>query len=314
MTHATQILDVRRGTTLSLTDPTELAVFTFLARYTGSTWANYKLDMKVYLGWCMAHDVKPLEAQRGHLELYTRWLEETISPKTHRKLTPATVSRRLGTVILFYKYAAIDDYIGKNPAAAVSRPKVDHAQQRTPFLPPLAFAAVLRESRSMGPMAHATVALLGMTGLRVAEACSLNVESVGVDGGYEVIRYIGKGNKGATTPLPVPVMHAVHAAIGPRTTGPLLLNRWGNRMTQACAARVVRTAMKRAGLDTDCTPHGLRRTFCTSGLLQGVPLRKMQVAMRHANPSTTALYDKSGDNLATHAAHEVAGYLSSMAG
>ena len=85
-------------------------------------------------------------------------------------------------------------------------------------------------------------------------------------------------------------------------------------LATANAARIIRTAMRRAGLSGDCSPHGLRRTFVTCGLLQGVALRKMQVAARHANPATTALYDMMSDNLATHASHEVAGYLSSMAG
>ena len=312
--HATQVLDVKTGDTLALTDPTQLAVFTFLARYSGSTLTNYRYDMKVYLGWCMAHDLRPLEAQRAHLELFHRWLETTPSRMTGKPFAQATVARMLGTVLLFYKFATIDDYITKDPAAAVERPKVDQEQQKTPFLPPLAYAAVLTQARLMGPHPHATVAILGMLGLRIAEACSLDVTSVSIESGYEVIRFIGKGNKGATVPLPVPVMHAVHDAIGVREAGPLLLNNWGNRMTRHCAARIIDTALRRAGIVGHCPPHGLRRTFVTSGLLHGVPLRKMQVGARHASPSTTVRYDKMSGNLATHAAHEVAGYLSSMAG
>lgn len=64
----------------------------------------------------------------------------------------------------------------------------------------------------------------------------------------------------------------------------------------------------------DISPHALRRTFCTSGLLNGVGLRDMQLAMRHASADTTAHYDRRENNLARHAAHSVAAYLSGMAG
>ncbi len=60
------------------------------------------------------------------------------------------------------------------------------------------------------------------------------------------------------------------------------------------------------------SPHGLRRTFCTAGLLTGIPLRDMQNAMRHADPRTTLRYDMAKANLDRHAAHAVAAYLAGM--
>lgn len=314
MTADATAIDVLGPGELAVIDPTELAVFTFLARYRGTTFDDYKRDLTVYLGWCMSHRLQPLEATRGHLELYSRWLSEHVAPATGRLLKPASVSRRLGTVLLFYKYAAIDDYITKDPGAGVRRPKVDRAQQTRTFLPPLAFASVLVQAQMMGPAPHAAIALMGMMGLRISEACGLNVTDIHMSGGYEVIRFVGKGNKFSESPLPVPVMHIVHAAIGGRTEGPIVLNSRGNRMTRHNAAKWIRDAMQRAGLSGDCTPHGLRRTFCTSGLLNGVGLRDMQIAMRHADPGQTALYDQMGGGLERHASHQVAGYLSSMAG
>jgi integrase/recombinase XerD len=204
--------------------------------------------------------------------------------------------------------------IVKNPAIAVKLPKVDRNQQKRTFLVPLAFAAILKEAKAMGPAAHATIALMGMMGLRVSEACQLDVTDVVQVGGYETIRFVGKGGKADAPPMPVPVMHAVHAAIGDRTDGPILLNSYGNRMNRQCATRIIRAAMRRAGVPGECSPHSLRRTFCTSGLLHGVPLRDMQIAMRHVDPKTTVDYDQMAGNLDRHAAHQVAGFLASLAG
>jgi site-specific recombinase XerD len=292
---------------------TQRAVYSFLARYRGQTLVNYKLDLKVFLVWCDEHRIPPLLITRGDLELYARYLETLISPATNRPLAPATVARRLGTVIVFFKYAAMDDFITKDPALAVRRPKVDMEQQSRPFLTPLEYAALLKASKPT-PAAHALVALLGEMGLRISEACSLDIADIDVVGAYEVIRFVGKGNKGAEMPLPVPVMRAVHEAIRGRDVGPVLLNEWGNRMTRMNAGNLLTNLAKAAGLTAHVTPHSLRRTFVTAGLLNGVPLRDMQVAARHADPKMTVRYDRMVGGHDRNAVHRVAGYLSSMAG
>ena len=61
------------------------------------------------------------------------------------------------------------------------------------------------------------------------------------------------------------------------------------------------------------SPHTMRRTFCTAGLISGVPLRDMQSAMRHADARTTIRYDMARGQPRRHAAHRVAAYLAGMA-
>ena len=117
-----------------------------------------------------------------------------------------------------------DEILTKNPAEFVNPPKVHEEGQKRTFLTPLEFAAFLEASRKMGKVEHAATALMGLSGLRVAELVSLQVESVTQDGGYDMLTFIGKGNKPAVIPLPIPVMRAVREVIGDRTTGPLLIN------------------------------------------------------------------------------------------
>jgi hypothetical protein len=133
------------------------------------------------------------------------------------------------------------------------------------------------------------------------------------DSGYELLTIMGKGRKPAQIPLPVPVLRAVHAATDERKAGPILLNRVGARMTPAAAAGRLRRLAHVIGLEHPISPHSLRRTFCTAGLVSGVPLRDMQYAMRHSDSRTTLRYDMSRANLDRHAAHPVAAYLAGMA-
>jgi site-specific recombinase XerD len=287
-------------------DPNDYAVASFLARYRGMTLRAYRQDLLAFLRWCTERQLTPLGAERPHLELYLRWMEQ-------RGYAPATMGRRFGTVAGFYKYAVIDGHLINNPALAVTRPKVGWESQRRTVLHPLEYAALLTAARRDGASSHALVALLGMLGLRISEACAVDIADLTYQGGYELLGVMGKGQKPAQIPLPVPVLRAVHAAVAGRTSGPILLNTVGGRMTRGSAACRLSRLARTVGLEHPVSPHSLRRTFCTAGLISGVPLRDMQYAMRHADSRTTLRYDMSRANLDRHAAHPVAAYLAGMA-
>ena len=151
-----------------------------------------------------------------------------------------------------------------------------------------------------------------MIGLRVTEATNISLTDLRSQSGYELLTIIGKGAKPALIPLPVPVLRAVCDAADGRSAGPLLLNRRGERLSPAAAAGRLRRLAKVAGLTQHLSPHTLRRTFCTAGLVSGVPLRDMQYAMRHTGSRTTLRYDMARANLDRHAAHAVAAYLAGV--
>jgi integrase/recombinase XerD len=277
-------------------DMTRLTVTSFLARYREPTLTAYTGDLKAFLGWCQTYDRDVLRVTRGELELYVRYLEG-------RGYAAATVARRFGTVATFYKYAVID---------GVSRPKVSWEGQKRTVLHPLEFAALLAAARVSGPNDHALVCLLGMLGLRVSEACATDITDLRYEAGYELLHVLGKGAKPADIPLPIPVLRAVREAVDGRTTGPILRTRTGRRMDRAGATRALTRVAGAAGITHPISPHGLRRTFCTTGLVAGISIRDMQYAMRHVDPRTTMRYDMAKANLDRHAAHAVAAYLAGM--
>ena len=213
---------------------------------------------------------------------------------------------------IFYKYAVIDGLIPANPAAAVTRPKVAWEGQKRTVLHPLEFAALLAAARTSGPNDHALVCLLGMLGLRVSEACATDIADLRYEAGYELLHVLGKGAKPADIPLPIPVLRAVREAVEGRTAGPILRTRIGRRRDRAGAARALTRVARAAGITRPISPHGLRRTFCTTGLVAGISIRDMQYAMRHVDPRTTMRYDMAKANLDRHAAHAVAAYLAGM--
>jgi len=71
---------------------------------------------------------------------------------------------------------------------------------------------------------------------------------------------------------------SVDQAVDGRSTGPLLRNAWRRRMQPPNAAAILHRLSSSAGVTVPVTPHALRRSYITIGLLQGVPLRDMQRA------------------------------------
>jgi len=287
-------------------DHSSLAAAGFLARYKEPTVSAYRTDLRDFWAWCVEQDLQPLSARRPHIELYIRSLER-------RGLAAATIRRRVSTLSGMFKYAVIDELLTADPTLAVERPRVAWEGQRRTVLHPLEFAAVLTAARRDGPTGHALVALLGMLGLRVSEACSVHICDLSYAAGYRVLHVMGKGSKPADIPLPIPVLRAVEDAVAGRPDGPLLTTSTGKPMKRGAAAWMLSRIARDAGVTTAVSPHALRRTFCTAGLISGVPLRDMQYAMRHSDARTTMRYDMARANLDRHAAHNVAAYLAGMA-
>ena len=284
-------------------EPLELALAGFLSAYKGRTFDKQRRVIKHYVDWYLQNDLPPLEAKRPHIELFVRWCET-------QPWSESYICQHFVGIRSFYKACVRDDVLLHNPAEFIDAPKVHEEGQRRTFLTPLEFAAFLEASRRAGPAEHAAAALMGLSGLRVAEMCGLRVESLCQNGGYDSLKFVGKGGKPADFPLPVHVMRAVRVAVDGRSTGPLLLNRAGNALTTLDARRMV-NRIARIVSCRHITPHGLRRTFCTAGPVGGVPMRDMQIAVRQADPRTTGLYDMAKNNKDRHASH-VASFIAGM--
>jgi integrase/recombinase XerD len=56
-------------------------------------------DLRCFLNWCTERELDPLAAQRTHIELYVRWMQEI------RRFQPSTVSRRLSVIFGFSEHA-----------------------------------------------------------------------------------------------------------------------------------------------------------------------------------------------------------------
>ena len=148
-----------------------LALVGFLAGYSGPTRDSYRTDLRLFTVWLIARQVRLLEVQRTHIELYGRWLEEQ-----GRALS--TVGRRLSTLAGFYRYCEQEQILERSPAAHVRRPKQNY-ESRTLGLDRSELGRFLVAAGLSSDRDHALASLLALNGLRISEALGADIEISG---------------------------------------------------------------------------------------------------------------------------------------
>ncbi|MEU8088061.1 tyrosine-type recombinase/integrase [Micromonospora sp. NPDC049101] len=137
--------------------------------------------------------------------------------------------------------------------------------------------------------------LLYATGVRVSEACGLDVGDV--DHGRRVIRVFGKGGRERSVPYGVPAQRALDewlrrgrpALVGSRSGDALLLGARGGRLNPTTARQIVGGYAEATGLPWT-SPHGLRHSAATHLLEGGADLRAVQELLGHSSLASTQIY------------------------
>jgi site-specific recombinase XerD len=281
-------------------------VSAYLGRYRGASRLHTESDLRIFLTWCGGQQLDPLTAIRADIERYVRWLQDV------RRYQPSTVSRRLSVVVGFYRVCVIDGILAHSPADYVRRPTVP-PESPTLGLGHLQFEALITTARlSANPNDFALIAMLGLLGLRIFEACGATIGDLGEEHGHRVLKVRGKGGKTVLIPLPPAVARAIDQAVDGREGGPILRNTLGTRMDRHAATRRLKHLAETAGVRMPrMHPHMLRHTFVTTMLDAGVSLRDVQIAARHADPRTTMRYDRARKNLDRHPNYILAAYMAS---
>jgi integrase/recombinase XerD len=263
-------------------------------------------DLNVFLRWCVDQSMDPLTATRVDIERYVRWLQDV------RWYQPSTVSRRLSVVVGFYRVCVIDQILTYSLADYVRRPLVP-PESPTLGLGQIQFEALTTTARPSTNLNDlALIAMLGLLGLRIFEACGSTIGDLGEEHGHRVLKVHGKGGKIALVPLPPAVARAIDRAVNDRSNGPIPRNTLGARMDRHAATRRLNHLAETAGIRMPrMHPHMLRHTFVTTTLDAGISLRDVQIAARHADPRTTMRYDRARKNLDRHPNYILAAFMAS---
>jgi integrase/recombinase XerD len=205
------------------TDPESLALTGFLAGYSGLTRTAYALDLRTYASWLSSHGMELFGARRAHIEAFARELEAAGRAR-------ATIARRLGTIVCFYRYAEEEGLIEHSPAVHVRRPRLDY-ESHAIGLDRNELGAILVAAGLAGARDHALISLLALNGLRVSEAIGARIEDLALERGHRTLTVLRKGGKTVVMPLAPRTARAIDLVVGERFEGTILYANDGGALT-----------------------------------------------------------------------------------
>lgn len=285
----------------------------FLASYSNKrTRDGYATDLRTFFAFLdrFMPDLDPIhDVRRPQVDLYARWLEE-------QGRAPSTVARRIAVVGQWYHYLRSEEVIERNPTEFVKRPKVPRESTRewlTRREMQLQLELAEHEAKTdpaRWANAYALLCLLCTNALRIAEVCTADVDDLSKVRYHETLRIVGKGNKPTRVALPARTAEAVHTAVGDRTEGPLILNRYGLRMNREGAGRICDHYARAAGISRRITPHSWRHGAITAfAKANNGNVIATQRFARHADVTTTMRYVRDGETLDTSGSYVLSNYV-----
>lgn len=235
-----------------------------------------------------------LELRSATYPVLRRWLAHLAS----RGYARATIARRAAAVRAFYRFATRRGLIERSPASLLVSPKL--ARRLPSVLKPGEAELLVEAPASDDPWASRDRALLELlygSGLRVSEACGLDVADVDLQ--RSRVRVLGKGGREREAPVGEAAVDALTEYLqrtrraAPAQGGdPIALfrNHRGKRLSSRDARAMVEKYRRAVLGDRRVSPHTLRHSFATHLMEGGADIRAVQELLGHASLSSTQRY------------------------
>src|SRR5438477_5750935 len=222
-----------------------------------------------------------------------------LSQLYEKGLSKTSVARALAAVRSLYRWLARGGVVEQNPAKLVATPKLPKKLPRVPTIEEMnsVLDGTMPETAAFPERDHLMLESLYGCGIRNSELTGINLDDIRLSAEAILIR--GKGKKERYVPFGGSARSALALYLPARqamltqtrkTTGALLVNRRGGRLTTRSVGRIIKTIAVSKGLSPDVHPHTLRHAFGTHMLEEGADLRAIQELLGHERLSTTQRY------------------------
>jgi integrase/recombinase XerD len=271
-----------------------------------NTCAAYLSDLAQFFAWLKQAKTAPLSVGHSDLDDFFWAL------KSEKKLTAATLFRKLEAIKSFFLFQVAERRLEKSPAEAFRAPKLGERLPRYLSQDDVARLLNVPAEGSFEVLRTRTmVEVLYATGTRVSELIALREEYVHLEDGW--VRVFGKGAKERLVPIHDRARKALKTYLARKrdkfagkTAAPeVFVGRSGRKLSRVQFWRDLKALGKKAGLKTELHPHLLRHTFATHLLQNGADLRSVQEMLGHASLATTQIYTHL-EKSQVKAAHEKA--------
>jgi integrase/recombinase XerC len=268
-----------------------------------------RLSVEFYRYLATEKDVSPntRKAYEGDISEFLRFLDkngyEDVDQRAIRafvadryaSLQKSSLSRKISSVKVFFKFLKKRGYTTENPAALIKNPRLEKRLPRFFTVDEMFhFLDTLPGKTWIHLRNRAIFELIYSTGMRAQEALSLSLADIHMEGAWAVVK--GKGGKERVLPFGEKARQAVEnyqrALRGRRleVTGALFVNKNGHQLSYRGLLKVMKKHQLSVSLFKNLALHGIRHSFATHMLNGGADLRSIQELLGHSKLSTTQKY------------------------
>lgn len=257
-----------------------------------NTLSSYELDLTNYCNYIQKVVQAPSwrEVTRSDIISFLHAL------KDDGKST-ATISRNISSIRSFHQFLIREKICDHDPALHIKLPRKE--RKLPDVLSEKEVTLLLNTVHGDTPLKIRNEAMFELayaTGLRVSELITLNVSDVHLTMGF--VQCMGKGARERIVPMGDIAKRKIETYLGQArgklvkqsTEQTLFVNHHGRPLTRQGFWKILKTAVREAGITKTITPHTLRHSFATHLLENGADLRIVQELLGHSDISTTQIY------------------------
>ena len=262
-----------------------------------NTLQSYKRDILQYKEYILSYGKNYLKMKNNDIRKYLENLE-------NEGQKPATISRHLASIRLFYQYLFKNEKVKIDPTDEIQSPKIE---KRIPsILTPKEVSVLLEQPQAVdlkGIRDKAMLEFAYATGMKVTEIISLDLSDINLKDGFVICK--SKNNK-REIPIGKMSLEALKSYISEARPvlikndkeKALFVNVNGKRLTRQGFWKIIKFYKEQAHIEKDITPHVLRHSFAAHLLQNGADLKSIQTMLGHSDISSTQVYMQfQADNL-----------------
>lgn len=237
-------------------------------------------------------EVLPHKVELMHLEHFLGFLHDL-------GLGARTQARILSGIRAFYRYLILEDAIQLDPTDLIEGPRIGRKMPEVLSYEEIEKTLSMMDlSLPQGTRNRAMLETLYACGLRVSELVRLKISNLFLDIGFVMV--IGKNNKERIVPIGQSAIKYIKQylehdrnklpRIDPHAVDFVFLNRRGKPLSRVMVFKIVKEAIRNAGINKPVSPHTFRHSFATHLVEGGADLRAVQEMLGHESIVTTEIY------------------------
>lgn len=269
-----------------------------IRRSSQHTVRNYISDLEQFQTFLIEQKWVESPLTEGSIDQITiEHLRSFMSHAYQKRLSTATMTRRISSLKSFFEWLEKDKRIQSNPMTMLESVKVRKNLPNVPSEEDVAGILNFQKENDASPRDQVLFELMYGCGLRVSEVVNLSWEDVGLDQ-HQIHIQNSKRGKSRIVPFSESLTQTLvdyrstFDNIEPKT--PVFLNVKGKRITTRGVQYILEQLLRKLPKSMHLTPHSFRHGYATHLLNRGADLRSIQELLGHSNLSTTERYTKVG--------------------